>query len=96
MKTALIVVVWLAFTAFSIVVTVRNGYFGFIELAMREEWGLQVLLDLVIALSLFAGFVVSDAKRRGLRAWPWLVAIVTLGSIGALPYLLYRRRFKAL
>lgn len=92
MKNIVIVVVWLAFTAFSLVVALQHGFFGFLTLSAREPWALQMLLDLFIALSLFAGFVIKDAKEKGLRAWPWLLAMLVLGSIGALPYLLYRRR----
>ena len=51
-----------------------------------------MLLDLAIALALFGGFVIKDAREKNLRAWPWLIAMLVLGSIGALPYLLYRRR----
>lgn len=82
---------WLVFTAFTLVVMAKHGVLGFLTLAMRDAWALQMLLDLFLALSLFAGFVVQDAKARGLRAWPWVIAMMTMGSVGALPYLVYRR-----
>lgn len=91
MKNTLLVLVWLAFTAYSAVIAWQHGIFGFVALAGREPWGLQMLLDLFLALSLFAGFVIKDAKERGLRAWPWILAMFALGSIGALPYLVHRR-----
>lgn len=91
-KPILIAVVWVVFTAFSLPIALEHGFFGFLTLSAREPWALQMLLDLLIALSLFAGFVIKDAKEKGLRAWPWLIAMFLLGSIGALPYLLYRRR----
>lgn len=92
MKTIFLVVVWVAFTAFSCVVAWQHGFFGFLTLSAREPWALQMLLDLGIALALFGGFVIKDAREKNLRAWPWLIAMLVLGSIGALPYLLYRRR----
>ncbi len=90
-KDVALILVWLVFTAYTVVVMVGHGTIGFIHLAWREPWGMQMLLDLLIALSLFGGFVVKDAGERGLRAWPWLIAMMTLGSVGALPYLVYRR-----
>jgi hypothetical protein len=92
-KDAAVLVLWLAFTAYTVVVMARHGPIGFLVLAWRDPWAMQMLLDLGIALSLFAGFVIGDARARGLRAWPWLLAMATCGSVGALPYLLYRRRF---
>lgn len=91
-KQIVIGIVWVVFTAFSLVIAMEHGFFGFLTLSAREPWALQMLLDLLIALSLFAGFVIKDAKEKGLRAWPRLLAMFVLGSIGALPYLLYRRR----
>jgi hypothetical protein len=92
-KPIVVAVVWIVFTAFSLPIALEHGFFGFLTLSAREPWALQMLLDLFIALSLFAGFVIKDAKEKGLRAWPWLIAMLVLGSIGALPYLLYRSRF---
>ncbi len=36
----------------------------------------------------------KDAAARRLRAWPYTILILTLGSIGVLAYLI-RRRFSA-
>ncbi|WAS95861.1 hypothetical protein [Nannocystis punicea] len=78
------------FTLFSAVVVVRHGYFGFIGLALREPWALQMLLDLVLALSLVAGWLRRDARNHGIEAWPYLVALPFLGSISPLAYLVHR------
>lgn len=86
----LLVFVLIAFTAFSTVVVAQHGYFGFLELAMSDAWGGQVFLDLVIALTLFFGWMLGDARARGISAWPYAVLIFTLGSIGALGYLIHR------
>lgn len=82
--------VGLPFTAYTAVVVGDHGYTGFIELALAGAWGGQVFLDLVIALVLFTFWLVPDARERKLPALPYLVAITTLGSIGALAYLVHR------
>ncbi len=82
--------VLLAFTAFSSWVVVERGYFGFLTLARDDAWGLQVLLDLVIACVLYARWMIRDARERGLPSAPYLVLMVFLGSIGALAYLVHR------
>jgi hypothetical protein len=78
------------FGAFSIWVVATQGYFGFLELAGRERWGLQMLLDLVIALSVAVGWMRGDARKRGIAIWPYVIATVLLGSIGVLAYCVRR------
>lgn len=92
MKARLLILgfVLLAFGVFSTFVVVNHGYTGFIELALSSQWGMQVFLDLVIALVLFSSWMIPDAKRRGISPWPYFVGILALGSIGALAYLVHR------
>jgi hypothetical protein len=78
------------FLVYTDVVALQHGYLGFLELALREPWGMQMLLDLSISLGLFATFAIPDARERGIHVWPYLVACVFLGSIGALGYLVHR------
>ena len=78
----------------STVLVLDTGYFAFIHLARREPWALQMLVDLFIACSVFIGWMWKDAAARRLRAWPYALMILTLGSIGVLAYLI-RRRFSA-
>lgn len=82
--------VLLAFTAYTAVIVTSHGYTGFLVLAAEEPWGGQMFVDLVIALVLFALWMRADAAREGLPFWPYLAAILTLGSIGALAYLVHR------
>ncbi len=65
------------------------GYLGLITGNLHPA-GLQVLTDLVIALSLVMVWMVGDARSRGITVWPYLVATLTLGSFGPLAYLLLR------
>lgn len=91
MKTLFLVVLFLAFTIPSTVLVLDTGYFAFIHLARREPWALQMLVDLFIACSVFIGWMWKDAAARRLRAWPYALMILTLGSIGVLAYLIRRR-----
>jgi len=78
------------FGAFSVWVVASQGYFGFLALAGREPWALQILLDLVIAASFASGWMIADARRRRIAFWPYLVVTVFLGSIGILAYCVRR------
>jgi hypothetical protein len=78
------------FGAFSLWVVATEGYFGFLQAAGRERWALQMLLDLVIALTVAIGWMRGDARRRGIAMWPYVIATILLGSIGVLAYLVRR------
>jgi ABC-type enterochelin transport system permease subunit len=82
--------VLVTFVAFSVLVTAGEPFFGFITLALRDKWGAQVLVDLVIACTLFMVWMVPDARARKIPAWPYVILILALGSIGSLAYLLHR------
>lgn len=78
------------FFTFSVWVSLHHGWLGFVDTAVHGGWETQIFFDLVIALVVASTVVVRDARRRGLRAWPWLVATALLGSIGTLGYFVYR------
>jgi len=80
-------VLFAAFTAWPIW---TDGYFGFVKVHTEHPWGYQVLADLVIALTLFMFWMVRDARRHSLPAWPFVIAIFATGSIGALTYIAVR------
>ena len=94
-KLAIAAVVLAAFGAYSIWVVWSYGYFGFLSLAGREPWAMQMLLDLVIACSFGSGWMLADARRRGIAAWPFVLATVALGSIGLLAYVVRRGSLRA-
>lgn len=89
-KIAIPLLVLVAFSAFSLWVTATEGYVGFLTLARDEPWGLQLLLDVAIACFLYSTWMVRDARERKLPVAPYLVAMLFLGSIGALAYLVHR------
>jgi len=68
----------------------HHGYVGLFEAAVASPAGIQVFCDLVIALSLFSAWMWRDARERGITVFPFLALVGTLGSIGALAYLLRR------
>lgn len=90
MRLAAAIAAFLAFTAYTVWVMAGNGVTGFIALAGREPWGLQLLIDLLVMLALFALWVRQDAEKHGLPVWPWVVATMVMGSMGALAYLVRR------
>ena len=82
--------VFAAFTIYTTIVVLNHGYTGFLELALTGGWGAQVFVDLIIALILFAIWMVPDAREHSIPAWPYFLAILTTGSVGALAYLVHR------
>lgn len=80
----------IAFTIYSMFVVLGYGYTGFLSLAGREPWAMQMLLDLVIACSFGVGWMRGDAKRHDLTTWPFVVATIFLGSVGLLGYVVWR------
>jgi cytochrome c oxidase assembly factor CtaG len=78
------------FTVDSTLVVANHGYTGFLHLAFREPWALQMLLDLAISLTMVSTLLVIDARRRKRAAWPWVLATLLLGSVGPLWYLALR------
>jgi hypothetical protein len=88
-------VVLFPFLAFSVWVALVDGPVGFLALAGREPWGLQMLLDLALALSFVTGWMVVDARRKAIKVWPFVAMTIALGSIGPLSYLLVRGSSRA-
>ncbi len=79
-----------AFTVYSLWVVAGHGYTGFLTLAMREDWAMQLLLDLVLACSFGVGWMVHDARKHSITTWPFVVTTLFLGSIGLLGYVVWR------
>jgi hypothetical protein len=89
----LALLVLVPFAAFSLWVVDGHGLTGFLPLAGREPWALQMLLDLLFACLIYATWLVPDARRRGIPAWPYLVLTLAAGSMGGLAYLVHRGLF---
>ena len=66
------------------------GYIGLVKHELSTYAGMQVLLDLVIALVLVLIWMYRDAKKIGRQFVPWLILTLIAGSFGPLLYLLTR------
>jgi hypothetical protein len=66
------------------------GYVGLVEQQLRSWAGVQVLTDLVIVSALACIWMTSDARSRGLSAWPFVAITLVAGSFGPLCYLVVR------
>ena len=90
LKTLLIAFALIDFTAVSIWLVADLGPLAFFSSILTDGWTLQVALDLVLALSLFVGWMWKDARARDLNPLPYALLVLGTGSIGALGYLLRR------
>lgn len=79
-------IVLLPFLVFSLWVVATEGFFGFLTVAGREPWALQLLLDLVIMAGFAVRWMVRDARAAGRNPWPFVAATVVVGSIAPLIY----------
>jgi hypothetical protein len=90
MRLFTLVSVFVVFTSYTLWVMAGHGVLGFVTLAAREPWALQLLLDLLLMLVLFSWWVASDAKERNLPSWLYVIVVPVMGSMGALAYLVHR------
>ena len=89
-KTSALVLVLLGFGLLSTYATLQVGYLGIWQSSFANWGTLQVLCDLIVTSSLAALWMLQDARRRGVNAWPFVVVTLFLGSFGPLLYLLRR------
>ena len=79
-----------AFTAFTAFVLAQVGLTGIFEPHVTQWGPTQVFAGLVIMALITIGWMVRDARQRGLPAWPFVVLTLAAGSIGPLTYLTVR------
>src|SRR5687768_6558872 len=91
MRKGPIALVFVPFTIYSVWVAASHGPLGFLEVAGREPWAMQMLLDLCIALFVVTVLVIRDARAQGRNPWPYVVATALVGSIAPMVYALTRR-----
>ena len=82
------------FVGLTLYAIATEGLAGFVSEAvvplLGSAWGVQLLFDFVIALSLVLLWMLADARVRGIRSWPFALLTLCLGSIGPLAYLARR------
>lgn len=88
---ALVLAILLPFGLYSTYAVYEIGYIGIFESHFHIA-GFQVLADLVIACTLALVWMWRDAAATGRTFWPYIIATLTLGSIGPLMYLLLARQ----
>lgn len=77
---------WVAFTAYTMTVVVKGGPLGFVSLHLAHAWGMQVILDLVIAALVALYFIAPKARELRVPVAPYVLATLTLGSVGLLAF----------
>ena len=75
------------FTALTLWAAYEYGGTGILEYQLATSAGLQVWIDLVIAMVLFLIWMFPDAKKHGRNPWPWVPVTLIFGSFGPLLYL---------
>jgi hypothetical protein len=88
MRRIVLIVTLIAFLVLTTMAVLQHGYAGIFMQQFQSYGGAQVLVDLVIALTLFLVWMWNDAKAAGRNPLPWVLLTLALGSIGALIYLL--------
>lgn len=89
-KTPVLIFTLVAFGLLTYYAMWQVGYIG-IFTSSFANWGTaQVFGDLVVASVLIMVWMVSDARARGLNAWPFVLVTLLAGSFGVLFYLLRR------
>lgn len=83
----IILAILLPFALYSTYVLYEIGYIG-IFTGQFHLAGFQVLADLVIVCTLAMVWMWRDAAASGRNVWPYILATLTLGSLGPLTYLL--------
>ena len=77
----------LAFTLFSLYLVLAEGPLGFWPKHSQSFWGVQVWMDLLLALGVSCYFIVPKAKSVGVSVVPGLLLVLCTGSIGMLAFL---------
>jgi hypothetical protein len=75
-----------AYLLFTLHAVAMEGPFGFWPEHVRNLWGNQIWLDLLLCASIGWLFILPQAKALGLRPLPWGLLIVCTGSIGFLAF----------
>ncbi len=84
---AMVLADFAALTGYAVYV---SGLQGFFDLVLANWATTTVFADLVIALSLVATWMWSDARSRGVSPVPYIALTAMLGSVGPLVYLIRR------
>lgn len=73
-----------AFLALSAWAIATLGPLGFWTEHVRNAWGNQIWVDLLLAVGVAWGLLVPRMRAVGMRPGPWFCAVVLTGSVGLL------------
>lgn len=88
MKKIIPVLVLLSFSVLSVELAIAGWNEGIN--AFKSPWALQVAIDLCIACWFSAMWMRKDAKKHGINALPFLIALPFVGSLSTLAYVVRR------
>lgn len=89
-KQIAIAVLLADFVALSAYAVAHHGYVGIFTQHLTNAAGMQVFVDLVIALTFVMAWMWQDARKHDISPLPYVVLTLGLGSIGPLAYLVHR------
>jgi len=93
-RQIVLAIVLFDFVGLTLYAIATEGLSGFSSEAvvplLGSAWGIQLLFDFVIAVSLVFFWMLSDARQQEIRSWPFALLTLGLGSIGLLAYLVRR------
>ncbi|MEM7002198.1 MAG: DUF2834 domain-containing protein [Pseudomonadota bacterium] len=75
------------FSALTAWAVYEYGLTGIFANQLTTSAGIQVLVDLVIAMILFLIWMFPDARKSGRNPWPYVVITLLAGCFGPLLYL---------
>ncbi len=74
--------VCLVFSIWTAAAIWTEGLFGFWANHVQNLWGIQVWVDLLIAIAIGWSFLAPRAREVGMRPMPWLALTACSGCIG--------------
>jgi hypothetical protein len=89
-RLSVVAVLLVIHTAVTVRAMMEVGFVGIFEAALSTWAARQVFSDLGVALVIATGFMLADARKQGITAWPFVLAMLPLGSFAPLAYLLWR------
>jgi len=79
-----------AFGGYSLWLLFEVGYVAIWQAGIASTAAFQILADLIIACLIIGTWMITDARKRGVVVWPWIIGVFATGTIAILAYLLVR------
>jgi hypothetical protein len=89
-RIALVLVLLAVHSVVSVLAIAEVGYVQLFRDAFTQWSTGQIFSDLSCSLLLISAWMLKDGRDRGLAAWPFVLAMLPLGSFAWMGYLLVR------